>query len=374
MNLARFNIRIEKDIVTRVTRTLSGKGELSVKEGQEVSPDEIIGTSISLSGFRILNVARELNINPREVNKFLTKKINQTVYKGELIALKKGLFGGKKVITSPTDGIIDFLNPATGELKISFLPKKINLPAGVYGIIEKTDKERGQVVIRTQACRVRGVFGTGRQRDGILHIMAGREALIGIDAVKDVYAGRILAGGGLFFRQAISQAISCGVKGIITGGINASDWRAMAGGRIIFPKKLDNDVGVSMVVCEGFGAVPLAADIFGLLSAFEGKFIFIDGNKGIISLPSYSSSIMEKVRKTALPPLENNENAAVVTELKTGSRVRVVGNSYFAYQGKLLAINKTPTLLASKLKTIMALVETPAKKIEVPVANLEAIV
>ncbi len=380
-HLAPARLRIEKDVVTRVARVLVGKGVLNVSVGQQVTPPEIIGMATMSAGFRTLELSTLLSVSPQEVEKLLVKKIGQRIYKGELLAFKKGwLIGGKKVLTSPTDGVIDFLNNKTGEIKIAFLPKKVNLPAGVYGIVEVVDKERGQVIIRTQVTRIYGMFGSGRPRDGILHILGKKDGLISKSAIQTKYDDCVLVGGSLFFKDAISASISAGVNGIITGGIDAKDYKGMAGGRLVFPKKLDNDIGTGVVVCEGFGSVPIGTDIFEILSGYEGKFVFIDGNKAVISLPSPLSSSLVKIKNTKLPELQNNDLVSDTNhikgdlELKFGLKVRIVGNSYLGEQGKLVAVNDSLTLLPSGARDCLATVETARRKIQVQVANLEVMV
>lgn len=378
-HLVPVSIRIEKDIVTRVKRVLRGKGSLNVNIGQEVTSEEIIGSATVASGFRTVNISSFLSVSPQDVEKFLTRKLGQRIYKGELLAYKKGSFFSKdKIVISPTDGVLDFLNNKTGELKIAFMPRKADLPAGVYGIVENVDKERGEIVIRTQVSRIYGLFGSGRFRDGTLHILTKKDDLISKDAIQTKYFEHILVGGSLFFKDTISAAISLGVSGVITGGINAGDYRGMAGGRIIFPKKLENDIGISIVVCEGFGSIPIGDDIFQLLSGYEGKFVFIDGNKAVIDLPSFASNSMIKVRSTRLPQMQSEETPdwkriKVMAELKVGVRVRVIGNSYIGEQGKIIAINDSLTLLPSGIRVYLATVETTRRKIQVPVANLEII-
>lgn len=378
-HLAPLRVRVEKDVVTRVTRVLRGKGTLNAVVGQQVTPADIIGSATVSAGFRTLDLATLLSVPPKEVEKLLVRNLNQKIYKGELLAFKKGgLFGGRRVVTSPTDGILDFLNNKTGELKIAFLPKKVVLPAGVYGIVEVVDSERGQVVIRTQATRIYGMFGSGRSRDGILHILGKKEDLVSKNDIQTKYDEHILVGGSLFFKDTISSAISIGVNGIITGGIDSLDYKGMVGGRLVFPKKLDNDIGLSIVICEGFGSIPMGDDIFEILSDYEGKFVFIDGNKALINLPSSVSSSLVKIKNTQLPKLNDGLTADTdrttrVLELKSGLKVRLVGNSYLGEQGKLLAVDDSLTLLPSGVRDYLATIETARRKIQVPVANLEVI-
>lgn len=377
-HFAQVKIRIEKDIVTRIIRTLPGKGILNVSVGQQVAPDEIIGTATLSAGFRSLNLAALLSVPPDQAERFLTRKLKQRIYKGELLAYKKDWLGRKKVVVAPTDGVIDFLNNKTGEMRITFLPQTIKLPAGVFGIVEQVNPEKGLIIIKTLVSRIRGICGSGRMRDGVLHILSKKGDLITKSLIQSRYDGHILVGGSLFFKDAISAAISAGVNGIITGGINAQDYRAIAGGRLVFPKKLDNDIGISVVACEGFGSVSIGNDIFDLLEEYEGKFVLIDGNRATVSLPSFSSTSLIRVKNTKLPEIptimDNMDNLKPISELKLGLRVRVVGNSYFGEQGKITALNDSPALLPSGIKAYLATVECATRKVQVPVANLEIIV
>lgn len=367
--------RIEKDVITRITRVLKGKGSLQVQAGQEVIPSDLIGSSTVSAGFRTLNLAALLEVAPQDTEKYLARTLGQRIYKDELIAAKKGWFGGKKVITSPTDGILDFLNNKTGELKISFLPRKVDLPAGVFGIVEDVDHQRGKVIIRTQVNRLHGIVGSGKSRDGILSLLGEKDNLVSKADISPKFDGYVLAGGSLFFKDAISSAISAGVEGIITGGINAGDFKSMAGGRLVFPKRIDNDIGISVVACEGFGSIPLGRDIFEQLQQYEGKFVFIDGNKAVVNLPSALSASLTKIRNTRLPELEREHHSIELeAELKLGLQVRIVGNSYLGEQGRIVAVDRSQTMFASGVKDYLITVETLRRKIQVPVANIEIIV
>ncbi|MBI3103317.1 hypothetical protein HYZ05_00075 [Candidatus Daviesbacteria bacterium] len=372
-------LRIAKDQVIRIKRTLRGKGKLNVSLGQQVSPDEIIGVATLSSGFRKINLSELLSVPPPEAQKYLTKSLGQRIYRGELLAFKSGtIFGGKRLVISPTDGVLDFLNPTTGELRMTFLPKKTPLPAGVFGIVEAIDEVRGVVVLRAQVSRIYGIFGSGGLRDGILHILNKRDDLIDKLMIERQFDENILVGGSLIFKDAISSAISLGVNGIITGGINAKDYQAIAGGRITFPKKIDNDVGISIVVTEGFGSIPIGEDIFEVLSSYEGKFVALDGNKAVINLPSFESKSLEIVRKTRLPPLEaeadfKDSRDKDLMEVREGMKVRIIGNSFLGEQGKIIALDSSPTLLPSGINTVLVTVATSRRKIQIPVANIEVI-
>lgn len=373
---APLRVRIERDVIVRIQRNLKGKGAVSVALNQQVAPSDIIATSQISKGFRTLNLAQLLNVSPGEAAKYLKKSIGQRVYKDELLALKSNWLSGKKVVTSPADGVFDFLDPKTGELRLVLFPKKEDMPAGVYGIVEEVDAQRGQVTIRIQATIVHGVFGSGRVRDGILRVIGKRDQLIEKATIIAKPEEQILLGGSLVFKDAIYAAIYAGVSGIITGGINAKDYKDMAGGRLVFPKKIENDIGISIIVCEGFGSIPIGLDIYQTLERFNSRFVSIDGNAGMIILPSFESISIEKVKKTKLPPIQENIlgiHKHDFVELKIGQNTRIVGNSYQGEQGKIIALDFTETLMPSGIKTYMATIETNRRTIQVPVANIEVI-
>lgn len=364
-------LRLEKDIVTHITKILPGSGKFVVQAGREVTPDEIIGTSIACGGFRIINIASLLNVPPKMAGKYLQKKAGQRIYTGELLAYKQGgILQGKKIITVPTDGTLDFINSTNGDVKISFPPKKINMPAGVFGVVEFVDNAHGKIFIRTQVTRVHGLFGSGRQRGGILRILDNKNDLISAKSISDKDNEHILVGKGLIYKEAISAAISKGVSGIITGGVNVKDYKGMAG---------STDVGVSLIVCEGFGLVPVGKDILDVLIENNQKYIFIDGNKAIVNLPDTSSQCMLKIKGTRLPLnmetdiIGHQVSLIDSSSLTLGVRVRVIGTTYLGEQGKIVKIDKSKTKLASGIWAHLLTIETKFRKLQIPVDNIELI-
>ena len=372
-------LRFEKDVIARVHRSLRGKGQLNVEVGQEVAPEDIIGTGLVSGGFRVLNLAQSLSIAPSQVKKYLRREVGQKIYKGELLAqINEGFLRRQKIVTSPSDGILEFINDKTGEIRLTLLPQRQDLPAAVYGVVEKVDKLRSGVVIRTQVSRVYGTFGVGSSRDGTLTFLGKRDELVGALQISSKNSDQSLVGGSLIYKEAIATAISNDVRGIITGGINAKDYRGMAGGRLKFPRKLDNDIGVSILVCEGFGTMPIGEDIYEILLTYNERFVFLEGNHAIMTLPSHESSSMTRVKNTQLPELPPDsalrlDKELEEAEIRIGSSVRIVGSGFGAEQGKVVAADKLETLLPSGILALLLTVETKRRKLRIPVMNVELI-
>lgn len=374
--LANYRQRIEKNKVILIRRQLHGKGEITCQVGQEVSPQDILGRSKVAAGFRSTNLAKLLGISPKEAKKYLSRQIGQKIFRGELLAFKKaGFLSEQKIVTSPTDGTIESYSDSTGELRISFLSHTIDLPAAVFGVVEKVDTIRGQVIIKTQATEINGLVGSGNIREGTIKIIGARSDPLTKLKLSHDAAGHILVTGALVNSNIISSAVAEGVHGIISGGISASDFKAV-GGRLYGENKLSTDVGIGILVCEGFGSVPIGEDIFTALLEFNNKFAIIDGNRARLLLPSCEKDCMLNVRKTAIP-IENTLiealNVPKAVNLSIGQKVRIISISNLGEQGEIIAIDSAATLLPSGIKTYMVTVQTKTRKLKMPYSNIEVI-
>ncbi len=353
---------------------MTGLGQITVKVGQEVAPGDSLGRFSVKSGFRKINLANLLSTSPKEVKSALQIKIGQRIFGGELLAFKRGnLFSKNKVITSPSDGVLDFFDEKTGEIRLELALKEVDLPSSVYGVVEKVDQSRGEVIIKTQATEIYGILGSGKTREGLLRMIGARGGLIDKNIIIPTFASDILVGGGLIYSEAIFEAVKIGVHGIITGGMNAEDYKGMAGGTLV--KKIGTDIGISLLLTEGFGPMPIGEDIFKNLKVFEGKFVILDGNRAKLILPCSESDCLIKIRKTNLPDLNIDSDSpdTQVESLNLGAKVRVIGSQFSGEQGQVVGIDQAVTVLPSKIATYMVLVEGKLRKFKVPFTNLEII-
>lgn len=381
MNLvANLKERVKLNSILRIKKILDGVGSFNAIVKQEVEPQDILGEFQLSAGYTNINVAKNLNLSPEQAKRCLQKRIGERIYKGELLASKTGILGNK-IITSPTDGILENYNLDSGELRMKYLPKKVQLTAGVYGIVEEVDKTNSYVMIKTMAHEVFGLFGSGKERSGILNVINNRSNLMSQDQVrKGNFKGHIIALGALIYREAIQEAVTAGVVGIISGGLNAKDFSAMTGSIYSsnkhFPnEKLVSDIGISVLATEGFGPIPLGDDIFSKLKEYDGKYVFINGNLARVILPVLVPDIIMKLRNVVLPPNAKffNQQAQEVGEISAGCKVRLIWPPFVGAQGSVVSVDKSATILPSGISTYMITVKTPLRKIKVPYPNVELI-
>lgn len=375
--MANYRVRLIRDQVVHIKRSLPRGGvKIDVRVGQEVMPGDILGEGMAPAGFRTIYLAKELGVDPHLAQNYLKRHLGQTIYQGELLASREGFWSfGKKNILAPTDGIIDLYDPRTGNLKIKHLPKKIPVASGVYGTVDKVDHEAGIVLLRSVASIIYGVLGSGKERGGLLKIRGSAADWIGARQISQEMKGHILVGGGTIFLDALEKAVNIGLAGLISGGINARDYKSMADGGWNQPQKHWSDVGLSLLVTEGFGSIPIGEDIFQLLLKHQEKYALLDGNRARLILPSSSPDCMMYIRRTRLPPgIEVEPEPEVnLTPLKAGSTVRVVAGSDLGVQGKVEAVDQVATYLPSGIMTFLVSVATRSRKIRVPYLNLEII-
>ncbi len=365
--------RVARGVITHISRDLSGAGKLNISVGQVVEPHDILGETLVNSGFSSINLARELQVSADQVKKYLQRPIGSTFYKGELLALKKGFLGMKElVVTSPSDCIIEEIDEKSGEIKLKFLPKKVPVFAGMFGVIDQIS-DQGEVLVRTKVNELYGIFGSGRQRFGELKLFGSKDGLTTKSQITPGLKGQILVCGGLILSDGLRQAVVSEVAGIVAGGFNARDIKAICGS-IKAQKQVASDIGISVVMTEGFGAVPIGDDIFESLRPCEGHFVFIDGNHHRLLLPASEPDSIISIRKVILPLGKPTLLPKIVSAALTiGSRVRVIWPPFMGYQGNVVAIDSAPTMLESGVQSVLAMVDMSFRKIKVPIANIELV-
>lgn len=374
--LVNKRVRIVTDQITHIRRTLpSSMSKVHVKIGDEVNPNHILAEGKTSAGFRVVNIAKELGIDPKEGAKYIHVPIGKNIFAGELLASKKGVFGlGEKNILSPDDGILEFYDEKTGILRIQLFPKTVKLACGVWGIVDEIDDAKGVITIRTMASFIYGVLGSGKEREGTLNVIGSKEVLIGSRQLETTMNGQIIVGGAIIFADGLEKALEYRIGGIISGGIDAKNYKSVAGGWNIYKRRWA-DIGMSIVITEGFGSVHMGNDIFSLLQKNHGNFSIIDGNRNRIVLPSTSQNSMIYIRKTRLPRsfFAEAEPRLQEAKLQVKQLVRIIGSEHFGAQGIVEAIDKMPSKLSSGIMSTLVTVAEGSRKYRICYQNLEII-
>lgn len=128
--------------VIRRKRLLPVPGEVLVKAGQDVRPDEVVAKTEVLPGEPyVVDLKAELKrpLAPREVQQVMTKWVGDRVQGGEIIArTHRGVFREVAEVRSPVDGVIEFVSRSYARVLIRQDPKSAQ-PVVIVPVAKQLD-------------------------------------------------------------------------------------------------------------------------------------------------------------------------------------------------------------------------------------------
>ncbi|MEX0616915.1 MAG: hypothetical protein WD231_03855 [Candidatus Woykebacteria bacterium] len=342
--------RITKNVEHELERKFTGSCKVSARVGDEVNPESIIGHCEVSAGQRLVKIAHELGVSGSSVKKYLLRKLGDRIYRGEIIARRGLIFGvGKKEVKSPADGVINEVD-TNGDLIVNFMPTTVRLVAGAKGQVTKVGQE--SIFIKTGGTKISGVSGVGREREGLVKIIAQPHEFVIPQMITGDCAGKILVGGSLLERSTIEKAVTIGVHGFVVGGINHRDFLSLGVG---------TDVGITVLITEGFGTTPIGLDIFEAAKQLENNFAFLSGEAKTFFIPIVKQ---ERFLKTAQDYWRKLSVGDIVRVFRPGSQELI---------GKVEALSEREVLNSGLVAEVASVKFLTGKKITVPSANLEIV-
>ncbi|MCW4048999.1 MAG: hypothetical protein NWE89_04605 [Candidatus Bathyarchaeota archaeon] len=276
---------MSESITIQKSRRIPTQGEVFVKVGDEVQPDTLVARGVVPNPeAHDLRVYSKLGVDPEIVENFMLKGKDDDVKRDEVIAIARSFFGRRtKVARSPIDGKIEGFYPRTGRVIIRGHPIKVEVDAHIPGkVIELYDGEGAMV--ETSGFRTEGVFGVGGEARGELAFgVDSRDLPLTSEEVKPEHKGKVIIGGSVVTLDALRAAVKHGVSGVIVGGVDQKDITYFLGYEIGVGVTGSEDVGLTLILTEGFGVNPMSDDRFEALRGLEGKLACIDGSTQIRS-------------------------------------------------------------------------------------------
>lgn len=366
-------LRLLPSTMVRKRRELPLRGHVLVTQGSTVNADTVVAEAYRDGELRIVRAAEELGVGPEEVTRCLRVKIGDVVRPGDLIAEVHGLWGLLKTrVLSPIGGTIEFVSEATGHIGVRGPKDRITLQAYIDGVVAEVDDSRG-VVIEAQASFVQGIFGVGGERTGTLKILdVPLDCSVTASAIPKDVSGCVLVGGHSPSLDALREAASRGAVGFVTGSIDDTTLKEYVGYDIGVAVTGDERISMTLIITEGFGAIPMNSRVDAILRSVDGKRVSINGatqvragavRPEIIGVP------------TSLEPhdrMTNSEDAAS-EGLRVGSLVRVIRVPYFGERAVITALPRELERIETGASARVAKVklETDGREVTVPRANLE---
>jgi hypothetical protein len=328
---------VAADVAVRKVRRLPMKGEVLVAAGQRVSGDDVIARAELPGELTTVKAVEALGVEPNEVAEAMIKQIGDTVARGEVIASVKGLFGlFKSEVHAPIAGTIEYVSEVSGYVGIRAAPRPLEVRAYLDGLVAQVIPEEG-AAIETRAALIQGIFGVGGERRGPLRMIA---------SAPD---------------QQVAEA-----------DVTDRDLRQLVGYDIGVAITGHEDLPMTLILTEGFGAIAMAGHTFELLRSLEGRTAAVNGATQIRA---------GVIRPEIVVPHPDESSGAGETaaageggELKVGGRVRIIREPYFGALARVTAL--PPELRAIETEAQVRVAEVAldsGETVMVPRANVELI-
>ncbi|MBN1917389.1 MAG: hypothetical protein JW889_05730 [Verrucomicrobia bacterium] len=360
-------LTVTSNTIVRKTRKLPIKGTVLVNVGDRVEPDSTVARADLPGDLDQIKVAHMLGANPAEVPGKMLFKLGDRVEQGQVIARTTYFFGWfKSEAKAPSTGTIEYISDVSGNVGVRLPPRPVELTAYVQGTVVEVIPDEG-VVIETPAALVQGIFGIGGEREGRLHVMPEPDRTIEERDITKELAGRIIIGRRLITGAALRRAGQTGVVGVVVGGIVDKELVDLLGYEIGVAITGDEQVGVTLVLTEGFGEIEMAHKTFELLRSLEGRDGSINGATQIRA---------GVIRPEVIVPHPGSASDATVAvgggELKIGSHIRVIREPNFGHLGTVTALPHELVLIetGAKVRVLRADLDS-GEAVVVPRANVE---
>ena len=365
-------LKVKRAVTVSKIRRLPIHGEVYVKVGDVVHYDTVIAKAQISGDPEIVKVAALLGFasKPSDLPAYMKKEVEDKVAKGEVIAGYSVLFGLlKKWATSPIDGIIESASTVTGQVVIRGSPIPVEVEAYIPGkVVELLPREGA--VIETNAAFIQGIFGIGSETHGhVKMVVESSDEELTADRITAEDEGAVLIGGSMVTLEAIKKGVEVEASCIVAGGIRHEDITKFMGEEIGVAITGQEDVGITLIITEGFGRMRMSQRTFDLLKSFEGYLASVNGATQIRA---------GVLRPEIIIPHEEIDVKTPGDELAAGmvpgTPVRVIRQPYFGSIGKV--VNLPVELQQIQTRSHVRVLEVEledGKLVTVPRANVEII-
>ena len=358
--------------IARLERRLPTPGEILVRMGSRVEPDDLIGRCMVQGDPVLLDIAGPLAVDPSTIRRRVRRKVGERVAFRDVLARRRG-----RSVLSPFPGTLTAVDDVTGFIILTPDPLPSSVTAAVRGYVVDIDAQHG-ATIELPAAVVQGAFGFGGEQWGVLRLLVTDPSdIITPDMIDVRNAFTIVIGGAGISAEALRKARAEQVKGIVVGSVDEGalrdywgesfdgNWSRLLGrGEPPF----GDDDGPTLLVTEGWGFHPMSRPFFDLLTHFDGQEAHLDGTTRF-RMPETRPRLVLPIARlpggmTSAPPPPH---------FRPGAIVRVLDEAHLGRIGRVESI-QAHTRLPSGVRTLAATVRIgETERIVLPEMALEPI-
>ncbi len=363
-------LKIKRSIIIRKERRLPMFGEVFVKVGDVVDFETPIAEMFVPGEPAIINAAQKMGVPKNDLEIYMKKKEGEQIKKDEPICGYNAFFGlMKNWVNSPIDGYIETVSKISGQIIVRENPVSVMIDSYIKGkVVDVMDREGA--VIETKAAFIQGIFGIGGETHGEIKILVNDPSeKLTADILSPDDKGKIIVGGSLVTKEALKKAVELGVAGIVVGGIKDTDLIDLLGFEIGVAITGHEDIGITIIITEGFGEMDISPNTFNLLKEFEGYRAAINGATQI------RAGVMRP--EVIIPHQLTSDDEAGEEEMggmMPGTPVRIIRQPYFGELGTVhhLVVDLQKVQTGSLVRVVEVKLDN-GEIVTVPRANVEII-
>ncbi|HEY6867328.1 MAG TPA: hypothetical protein VI792_08730, partial [Candidatus Eisenbacteria bacterium] len=364
-------LRVTGSATVRRERRLPLKGEVLVERGQAVDAHTVVARTELPGNVQTVNLAAKLSVDPARAEAALVRPVGAPVRKGEALAAAKSLFGlVTHTLPAPADGTIESVSRVSGQLILREPPIPVEVNAFVKGVIADILPGEGAVV-ETRGALLQGIFGVGGETWGEIAILsAAPDEELRVAQLTAEHRGRVVVGGAYVSYATLMWARELGVAAVVVGGFDDRDLRELLGRDLGVAITGSEELGLTLVLTEGFGRIRMADRTWALLEAQRGRMASVSGATQIRA---------GVLRPEILIPRDDvpvaGAEGAHAEGLEVGSLLRVIREPYFGRIGRVVELPPELRALDTEARVRVLVVEFGAggERAVVPRANVELI-
>jgi hypothetical protein len=364
-------LRVTPFATLRRERRLPLKGRVMVKVGDTVAPDTIVARTELPGNVQTVNIAAKLSVDPAKVAETLLQPIGTAVKKGQPIARGSSLFGlVKNTAESPADGTLESVSSITGQLILREPPIPVEVAAYVRGTVVEVLVDEG-VVVETQGAFVQGIFGVGGETFGAIDVAAeSPDHPLDPKLLGPQHRGKVVLGGAYVSYDALMKARDAGVAAVVVGGFDDNDLRQLLGKDLGVAITGSEDIGMTLVLTEGFGHIRMAERTWTLLSSHRNEVASVSGATQIRAGVMRPEILVPHAARTT-----ERAEAVGASGLEVGSLLRVIRLPHFGRIGRVVELPPELRALESEAMVRVLVIEfaDDGSRATVPRANVELI-
>jgi len=340
--------------------------------GDRVAARDVVAETFMPGDIMPVNLANALSLPPADVPECLLKAEGDRIEVGDAIAQTKGIFGlFKSEYKSKVAGTIESISNVTGQMIVRGEPLPVQVLAYLTGDVVEVVPTEG-VVIESEVTFIQGIFGIGGEAFGPIRMACDhQDEGLTAEHITDDMRDAIVIGGARMTGDAVRKAIDVGAAAVVSGGMDDQDLREILGYDLGVAITGSEELGITLIITEGFGEIAMAKRTFELFALRAGDEAAVNGATQI------RAGVM---RPEILVPCTADESSGDQTAkhtaglLNIGAPVRIIRDPYFGMIGSIVGLPAELTVLGSGSKARVLDVQVDSGEVvTVPRANVEII-